>query len=404
MNRPRRLLSIGHSYVVTMNRRLAHELAKAGGDHWDVTAAAPTYFGGAHDLRPVSLDAGDAEPCRLVPIRAYMTNWVHVFFYGWRLRSLLREPWDLVHCWEEPYILAGGQLAWWSPKGTPLIFRTAQSLDKRYPIPFGWIERYAMSRAAGWICSGSLVAKNLGSRPGYIDRPMVQIPLGVDLGLFRPDAEVGRAMRRKLGWSADGPGVVGYLGRIVPEKGIDIMQRALDQLTVPWRALFVGAGSSEPSLKAWAAKHGDKVRICTDVVHDQVPAYLNAMDVMCAPSQTMTNWKEQFGRMVVEAFASGVAFIGSDSGEIPNVVRDAGVIVGEKDAAGWAGAIANLLENPGRRAELTAHGLQRAHDEFAWPIVARQYLEFFDSILKNRLDSSAKLGVGLGSSGNGELI
>jgi glycosyltransferase involved in cell wall biosynthesis len=148
--------------------------------------------------------------------------------------------------------------------------------------------------------------------------------------------------------------------------------------------LFVGAGSSEPGLRAWAAQHGDKVRICTDVVHDQVPAYINAMDVMCAPSQTMPNWKEQFGRMVVEAFASGVTFVGSDSGEIPYVVKDAGVIVGEKDEAGWAEAIAELLENPRRRAEFAAGGLQRAHDEFAWPVVARQYLDFFDCILESK--------------------
>jgi phosphatidyl-myo-inositol dimannoside synthase len=381
MNRPRRLLSIGHSYVVTMNRRLAHELAKAGGDSWEVTAAAPTYFAGSNDLRPVSLEASDAEPCRLVPLRAHLTSRVHVFFYGWRLRSLLKEPWDLIHCWEEPYILVGGQVAWWSRPGTPLVYRTAQSLNKRYPIPFRWIERYAMKRAAGWICSGTLVAQNLGARPGYQHLPMAQIPLGVDVDLFRPDADAGRAIRQQLGWSADGPAVVGYLGRLVPEKGIDLMQKALDQLTVPWRALFVGAGSSEPSLRAWATKHGDKVRICTNVVHDQVPAYLNAMDVMCAPSQTTPNWKEQFGRMVVEAFASGVAFIGSDSGEIPNVVKDAGIVVGEKDDAGWSKAIATLLENPGRRAQLAAAGLQRARDEFAWPIIARQYLHFFDSIL-----------------------
>src|SRR5205814_1172035 len=133
--------------------------------------------------------------------------------------------------------------------------------------------RYAMNRAAGWICSGTLVAQNLRSRTGYTNRPMAQIPLGVDVRCFRPDPAAGNAIRGKLGWQADGPAVIGYLGRLVPEKGIDIMKRALDLLDVPWRALFVGSGSSEKSLKQWATKHGDKVRICTDVVHDQVPAY-----------------------------------------------------------------------------------------------------------------------------------
>jgi glycosyltransferase involved in cell wall biosynthesis len=252
-------------------------------------------------------------------------------------------------------------------------------MDKRYPPPFRWIEQYAMRKAAGWICSGSLVARTLSARRGY-DKPMAQIPLGVDVQAFRPDREAGRAVLQKLGWEP-GPPVVGYLGRFVPDKGLDLLTRALDRLESEWRALFVGAGPMEPQLRTWAAKHGDRVRLCTDVTHDHVPAYLNAMTVLCAPSQTMPNWKEQFGRMVVEAFAVGLPFIGSDSGEIPFVVKDAGVVVGEKDEEGWTRALAELLASPARCRELAERGLQRAHDEFAWPAVARQYLEFFERLL-----------------------
>jgi glycosyltransferase involved in cell wall biosynthesis len=381
MKRPRRLLSIAHSYVVTMNRRLAHELAQADGNRWEVTAVAPTYFHGSNDLRPVHLEPGEGEPSRLAPVNAYLTSRVHVFLYGWKLRSIMAEPWDLIHCWEEPYILVGGQVAWWTPPQVPLVYRTAQSLNKNYPPPFNWVEKYALRKAAGWICSGRLVAENLGARPGYDRLPRAQIPLGVDVERFRPDAEAGQAVRRQLGWDAGGTPVVGYLGRFVPEKGLDLLQRALDRVNAPWRALFIGAGPSEPALRAWAERHGERVRICTSVLHDQVPAYLNAIDMLCAPSQSTPSWKEQFGRMVVEAFASGVAFIGSDSGEIPHVVQADGLIVGEKDEASWAEAITTLLEDRSRREELAARGLERARAEFAWPIVARRYLAFFESIL-----------------------
>lgn len=379
--RRRRLLSLGHSYVVGMNRRLAHEMSQVGGGDWEVTAVAPRQFHGSNDLRSVHLEALEKEPCRLVPVNAYGTRRVHCFVYGRELRSLLAEPWDMVHCWEEPFIFAGGQVAWWARTGTPLVFRTAQSINKNYLPPFRWIERYAMRKAAGWICSGSLVAQTLRQRRGY-DKPMAQIPLGVDLQCFHPDAQSGRAILDKLGWKP-GPPVVGYLGRFVPDKGLDLLTRALDQIQGEWRALFVGAGPMEPQLRRWAEGHGDRVRLCTDVIHDQVPAYLNAMTVLCAPSQTMPNWKEQFGRMVVESFAAGVPFIGSDSGEIPFVVRDAGVVVPEKDEAAWARAIADLLANPTRCRELSERGLQRARDEFAWPVVARKYLDFFESILPN---------------------
>jgi glycosyltransferase involved in cell wall biosynthesis len=328
----------------------------------------------------VRLETAGNEACPLVPVNAYLTGRVHFFFYGPELRALLADRWDLVHGWEEPYILAGAQLAWWTPPSTPLVLFSAQNLSKKYPPPFNWVERYAMAHASGWICTGQLVEENLRARPGYGSLPMAQIPMGTDLALFRPDAAARRATRESLHWEVDGPPVVGYLGRFVPEKGLDLLQRALDGVSAPWRALFVGAGPSEPSLRAWASRYGDRVRICNSVDHDRVPAYLNAMDVLCAPSQTTPRWREQFGRMLVEAFASGVAVIGSDSGEIPHVVKDSGLVVGEKDEQGWREAIEKLVEDRPRREELVARGLERASAEFAWPVVARRHLDFFDTV------------------------
>ena len=51
--------------------------------------------------------------------------------------------------------------------------------------------------------------------------------------------------------------------------------------------------------------------------------------------------------MLIEAFACGVPVIGSNSGEIPYVIGDAGRVVGEKDVLGWAAAIVDLLNSPG---------------------------------------------------------
>jgi glycosyltransferase involved in cell wall biosynthesis len=106
------------------------------------------------------------------------------------------------------------------------------------------------------------------------------------------------------------------------------------------------------------------------------------MDILCAPSQTTGHWREQFGRMLVEGFACGLAVIGSSSGEIPHVVCDAGIILPEDDAPAWTGAIANLLDNAPLRRDLGAGGLNRARELYAWPVVARQYLDFFDELLQ----------------------
>jgi glycosyltransferase involved in cell wall biosynthesis len=365
--------------VVALNRRLPHELARAGRDRWDVTVAAPSFVHG--DLRPISLEHFAGETSHLVPVHAYLTRRPHVMFYGRALRRLLSEPWDMVHCWEEPYILAGAQIARWA-KHTPLVYYTFQSLLKRYPPPFCWLERFAIGRSAGWIAAGQAVQSALGTRRGYTNKPHRVITLGVDVDVYRPDSQGGAAIRRALGWDESGPPVVGFLGRFVPEKGLHLLTAALDAQRTPWRALFVGGGKLEGELHAWAAKYTDqRARIVTGVSHDDVPPYLNAMDILAAPSQTTPRWKEQFGRMLVEAMACGAAVVGSDSGEIPFVIADAGEVVAETDLSAWVQTLGRLLGNSEHRAELSARGRARAETVFAWPIIAQQHLDFFETLL-----------------------
>ena len=379
MNRPRRLLSIGHSYVVALNRRLAHEMARVGAERWEVTVAAPKFMRG--DLRPITLESFPQEAARLIPISAYLTTSPHLLFYGALLRRLLSEPWDLIHCWEEPYVLAGGQIAFWSRK-RPLVYQTFQNIPKCYPPPFRQLERFALQRARAWIAGGQTVVATLQGRPGYADKPHCIVGLGVDVDVFRPDRAAGNAIRQSLGWTDTGPPVVGYLGRFVPEKGLNLLMQALEWISVPWRVLFVGGGDLEGELRSWAARFPDsRVRVVTGVPHDQVPAYLNAMDILTAPSQTTRRWREQFGRMLIEAMACGVPVVGSDSGEIPFVIGDAGMVVPEADVQAWVSVLSTLLENPAQRAELAARGRERVHARFAWPVVARQHLDFFDEIL-----------------------
>src|SRR3977135_392838 len=105
------------------------------------------------------------------------------------------------------------------------------------------------------------------------------------------------------------------------------------------------------------------------------------MDVLCAPSQTTPRWREQFGRMLIEAFASGVAVIASTSGEIPYVVADAGLLVPEGDVSLWQQAIELLTTDRARRCELARRGRQRAESVYGWPLVARQHLDFFERVI-----------------------
>ncbi|HKQ99112.1 MAG TPA: glycosyltransferase family 4 protein [Pyrinomonadaceae bacterium] len=380
--RPLRLLTIAHSYCVALNRRLAHEMARAGAGEWEVTAVAPSFFHG--DLRAVALERFDDEICSLEAVPAYFSKRIHMMLYGHRLREIMRQPWDMVHCWEEPFVLAGGQIARWTPKDAALVFATFQNIPKRYPPPFNWIERYSMKQATGWIAFGQTIDQALSKRDSYLARRRRLIPLGVDTDHFYPSPEAGEKTLLRLGWDAQGPPVIGFLGRFVPEKGLDLLTRVLDRLSSPHRVLFVGSGPMEKRLRDWAKLHDDRVRVVTGVKHSEVPAYLNAMDALCAPSRTMPNWREQLGRMLIEAFACGVPVVASDSGEIPYVVEDAGLVLSETDEDAWVSALNELLEDAPRRAELSKRGLERARTTYAWPVIARRHLDFFDELLDSK--------------------
>jgi glycosyltransferase involved in cell wall biosynthesis len=378
-HRIRRLLAIGHSYCVALNRRLPNEMARVGSCEWSVTAVAPKFFYG--DLGPIRTEARAEEISALVTVPALFSRHIHFFTYGRKLAELLRQSWDVIHCWEEPYILAGGQVALLTPYRTPLVFWTAQSTPKHYPPPFSIIESYCLSRCAGWMARGQTGLDALLSR-GYGRKPHRAVPLGVDTELFRPDPAAREQTRMRLDWSNSGGAVIGYVGRFVEEKGVQLLTRTLDRLNSSWRALFVGGGPLERYLHAWSARYRDRVRIVTGVSHDRVPEYLNAIDLLCAPSQTRSNWREVFGRMLVEAFACGVPVIASDSGEIPHVVADAGIIVPESDEDAWIQRVGEVLENPRLQRDLSQRGLERARTEYSWAVVAHQHLEFLDELLQ----------------------
>lgn len=374
----KKLLSIGHAYVIALNRRLVNEMARLGSDEWEITAIAPTIMKG--DLRTTQLEGDIAALYQLEALPTYLSKYIHFMTYNWRLRDILQQDWDIIHAWEEPYILVGCQIAISKPPKVPLVYQTAQNIHKSYPPPFNWIEQYAMNQASGWICCGQTVVDTLVHRPGY-QRPHQVIPLGVDTDTFYPDSEARKATRRILEWDEAGSPVIGFLGRFVAEKGVEMLTKVLESITIPWRALFIGTGPLEVQLKQWAKRYPNRVRICTQVRHDQVPQYLNAMDILCAPSQSIPNWREQFGRMLIEAMACGVSIIGSNCGEIPFLLEDVGKIIEEKDINSWVIGLSNLIEKPELRKDMRNNGITKVKDNYTWSRIAKQHLNFYTEII-----------------------
>ncbi len=369
-----RVLTIGHSYVVATNQAVPAAIAKD--PDIDVTVAAPRFHYG--DLRRLKLERLTHPDYEIVPLDAKLTRWNQLFWYdNGALRKLIRSgDFDVVHAWEEPYCLAGYQIARAVHKtACRFMFRTAQSLAKRYPWPFSEFERASVARADGWIAGGHLVYEAM-VRKGFPSDTGRVITLGVDMEQFRPlDATERDKVRRSLGLVEP---VVGFLGRLVRAKGLDLLMAALSQVREEWSLLVLGAGPYQEVFETWAARHRvrDRVRVLL-ARHDEVPRYLGAMDMLVAPSQTTPSWKEQFGRMVIEAFACGVPVIGSDSGEIPRVIGDAGIVVEEGDVNGWTRTIEQLLRDVATRGRLAERGLERCRANYSVDRIAERYIEFY---------------------------
>jgi glycosyltransferase involved in cell wall biosynthesis len=193
---------------------------------------------------------------------------------------------------------------------------------------------------------------------------------GVDPEVFRPAVPDARPAATF---------VAGYAGRLVPEKGVDLLLQALAQLPAAARAHIVGAGPEQARLCQLAAELGlaDRVTWTPLVPSTEMPGVLTSFDCLVLPSRTRPNWKEQFGRVVMEAMACGVPVIGSSSGELPNVIGDAGLIFPEGDAAALAEQLRQLWQQPPQRAALAARGRAQALARYTQRRVAEDTVAFY---------------------------
>ena len=108
---------------------------------------------------------------------------------------------------------------------------------------------------------------------------------------------------------------------------------------------------------------------------------MNALHVLILPSLTTASWKEQFGRVLIEAGACGVAVIGSSSGAIPEVVGDAGLIFSEGDVATFTEQITRLRTDTSLRENCGKIGYDRAHGKFSWQCVADGMMAIYRELL-----------------------
>lgn len=290
---------------------------------------------------------------------------------------------DIIHVEEEPYSLAAWQALRAARRlGAAFVFFTWENLLERFPFPHGQIRRYVL-RHSDHAIAGDQEADQLLHKAGVPASKTSVIPqYGVNPGLFRKKDR--RALRKKLKL---GSFTVGYVGRLVPEKGVHHLLEAFALLKSP-RAnlLVVGSGPLQTRLEDQAEQLGiaGRVRWVKAVDQSLIPDYLNCMDALVLPSLTTKMWKEQFGRVIIEAQACGVPVVGSDSGAIPEVIGKAGLIFREGRVGELAEKLRRLAGSAGLRQKLAASGSKRVLELYTNQKIADQIHRVYQRVLENR--------------------
>jgi glycosyltransferase involved in cell wall biosynthesis len=384
-----RVLMLSKACIVGIYQRKLEEIARLGIDL--LTLVPPSW---KDERGETVLERAYTDGYRLEVLPIARNGDFHLHFYpglGRRIRDF--QP-DIVHIDEEPYNLAAWQALYHARRaGAKSLFFSWQNINRAYPPPFSWGERWLL-RHVDYALMGTESAAEVWRVKGYAGPLRVVPQFGVDPELFKPgnphppapsplrkegEAELPLAHLERPSLLVERGGdtefTIGFVGRLVPEKGVDLLIRAFAQLVkmrAGARLLLVGGGPERDRLEALAVELGvgDCVEFIAQVPSMEMPALYPRMDALVLPSLTRPNWKEQFGRALTEAMACGVLVVGSDSGAIPNIIGEAGLVVPEGDVDALAGALRRLRESAALRAELGAKGRARVLAHFTHQQVA----------------------------------
>lgn len=328
-----------------------------------------------------------SDPRLMVQVGRVMWPWTGPcqWYLHWypELQQILRSfrP-DIIHLWEEPWGLVSAHAAWLRNRYLPetrLIAETEQNIDKHLPFPFETFRKFTL-RNADLLVGRTREAIGVARAKGY-SGPASVVSYGIDPTIFGPRDRA--ESRRSFGFDGF---VVGYVGRLIAEKGVEDLVRALPFLPPHVNFVFIGAGPMHTALldASESLGVGARVRVLPPRPAIELCKLMNGFDALALVSRTTRRWKEQFGRVIIEAHACVLPVVGSNSGAIPEVVGAGGIIVPEGDAKAIASAVLRLERNPDLCTGLGRAGRAQVDAKYTWSSVSNGLLAVYRSVQRRR--------------------
>lgn len=370
-----RILMLSKALVVGAYQQKAAELAALPGV--ELTLAVPPSWR-ERGVGVLKLERRFTHGYRLAVLPIRFNGHHHLHYYPTFAQLVAAVRPQVLHIDEESFNLATFlALRAGVRYGARCCFYNYANIERRYPPPFAAFERYAFRHAAHALAANQEAAAII-RRHGYRGPLSVLPQFGVDPQIFAP-SDVQPTTDESA--TVPPPFVVGYVGRLVAQKGVLDLVEAL-ALLPQIRLRLIGDGVQRSAISERARQLGVSARLELGAGGwtSDVPSALRRLDALVLPSHTTRTWKEQFGRVLVEAMSCGVPVIGSSSGEIPHVIGDAGLVYPEGDVPALAAALRRLVDDPVLRADLSRRGRARVLERYTQAGLARQYYDIYRSI------------------------
>jgi len=351
-----RLLVVSHPSVMAINQLPYAGLMEHG---WEPFIVAPARWRHEYSKGPFPPEVLPELSGWVIGRRVVLDGKVQRHFYITDVTRLIKQvrP-DGAFVEQEPTSAAGFQWARALGRaGIPFGLQCAENLERPWPLPARVFSRETLGRAS-FVAARSPAAARI-------------------VHLSHPDLPAPVIPHHLAPWSLHDATVhdefvVGFAGRLVPEKGLHTLIDSLAGLDGVILRL-VGNGPLRDELVAHAAARSVRMEIISNIRHEQMASAYAGFDVLVLPSLTTPTWTEQFGRVLIESMWCKVPVIGSDSGEIPWVINSTGggLVVPENDPAALRRAVARLRDSPELRRQLADRGCAAVRAQFSVDAVAR---------------------------------